>query len=369
MLRAGIVGLPNVGKSTLFNALTASYQAESANYPFCTIEPNKGIVCVPDARMQTLQGFVGTHTLVPAVFEFMDIAGLVRGASRGEGLGNQFLAHIREVDAIVHLVRCFEDGDITHVDGAVDPLRDIETIQVELCLADLASIEKRLERLSKGIKQGDKEAQAEAALYEKVRPILDAGTWISTKGWPADDVERLRRAQLLTGKPLMLAANVAESDLARPEANPHFLALQQYGQAQGHPVVALSAQIEAELRQLDTEAQAEYLGSLGVASSGIDCLIQAAYAMLGLRTFFTAGEKEVHAWPFPLGATAPQCAGIIHTDFERGFIRAEVIGYQDFLTSGGEKGAKEKGLLRLEGKDYAMQDGDVVHFRFNVSRS
>ncbi|MDX2084086.1 MAG: redox-regulated ATPase YchF [Candidatus Melainabacteria bacterium] len=367
MLKAGIVGLPNVGKSTLFNALTGSYSAESANYPFCTIEPNVGMVKVPDARLWVLQKMVNTQTVIPAVFEFVDIAGLVRGASKGEGLGNQFLANIREVDAIVQVVRCFEDENIQHVDSSVNPNRDIDTIVLELCMADAASLEKRMAKLEKLAKQKDKEALAFLGLFEQIRPLIESGECPDPKKYSAEEQELLRQSQLLAVKPLLYAANVAESELSDPMANPHFRALSERAAAEGRPVVAISAQIEAELAQLtDPDEVKEYLETLGVDTSGVDRLIAATYDLLGLKTYVTAGEKEVRAWPFPQGYTAKQCAGIIHTDFEKGFIRAEVIAYDDYVRCGGEKAAREQGLLRLEGKEYLMQDGDVVHFRFNV---
>lgn len=366
MLKAGIVGLPNVGKSTLFNALTSSYQAESANYPFCTIEPNIGIVKVPDNRLQVLQKLAQTNVVIPAVFEFADIAGLVRGASKGEGLGNQFLANIREVDAIVHVVRCFENDDIIHVEGSVDPIRDIETIHLELCLADADSLSKRMDRLQKAVKSQDKIAKAELALFEKIYPIISEGGVVDSRTFNEEELAIFRRSQLLSGKPVIYAANVAESDLADPAKNDYYNKLVAFAKEEGREVVPISAQIEAELSVLEESERQDYLESLGVSSSGIDQLIQASFRTLGLVSYFTAGVKEVRAWPFPSGFTAPQCAGVIHSDFERGFIRAEVIGYNDYVTYSGEKGAKEKGLMRLEGKEYLMKDGDVVHFRFNV---
>ncbi len=366
MQQAGIVGLPNVGKSTLFNALTSSYQAESANYPFCTIEPNVGIVKVPDARLWVLKDLAKTQVVIPAVFEFVDIAGLVRGASRGEGLGNQFLANIRQVDAIVHVVRCFEDADVVHVEGSVDPMRDLETIHIELCMADSASIDKQMERLSKLAKQKDKESLAKLALFEKIKPVIDEAGVIDRAALGEEERKLLSQSQLLSAKPVIFAGNVAESDLSEPMKNPHFKALFDRAAEEGRIAVPISAQIEAELTQLDEAEKQGYLESLGVSSSGVDQLIRAAFDTLSLKTYFTAGEKEVRAWPFEAGMTAPQCAGIIHSDFEKGFIRAEVTAYNDYVAACGEKGAKEKGLMRLEGKDYLMQDGDVVHFRFNV---
>ncbi len=371
MLQAGIVGLPNVGKSTLFNALTSSYQAESANYPFCTIEPNTGIVKVPDARLGQLTDVVNevqgkVEKVTPAVFEFVDIAGLVRGASKGEGLGNQFLANIREVDAIVQVVRCFENDDITHVDGSVDPIRDIETIVLELCLADADSLQKRLDKLKKQAKSQDKEAAELIPVLEKVLATVTEGLWTNLDDYTPEEQVLLRQAQLLTTKPMIYVANVNEDELANPDANPHVVALKQHAASEGNNVVAISAQIEAELSQLDAAERADYLESLGVSDSGVNQLIRAAYDTLGLVTYFTAGVKEVRAWPFPQGFLAPQCAGIIHTDFEKGFIRAEVTGITDYVAHGAEKGCKEKGLTRLEGKEYPMKDGDVVHFRFNV---
>lgn len=367
MLQAGIVGLPNVGKSTLFNALTSSFAAESANYPFCTIEPNTGIVKVNDPRLWVLQQIVKTEKVIPAVFEFVDIAGLVKGASKGEGLGNQFLANIREVDAVVHVVRCFEDENIQHVEGSVDPVRDAETIMIELSLSDASSIEKRMPRLKKAIMARDADGIAEKNLMEKILPIVAEGQVLRLADFTDEEQLILKSSGLLCSKPILYAANVAEADLKDPSSNPHYQALSKLAASEGRLVVPISAQIEAELASLDSEQdKLDYLETLGVESSGVDKLIQAAFQLLGLKTYFTAGEKEVRAWPFNEGYRAPQCAGIIHTDFERGFIRAEVIGYSDFVRLNGEKGAREEGLMRLEGKDYLVKDGDVMHFRFNV---
>jgi GTP-binding protein YchF len=366
VLKAGIVGLPNVGKSTLFNALTASYQAESANYPFCTIEPNQGMVMVPDLRLKTLGEINHSKSVLEAVFEFVDIAGLVRGASQGAGLGNQFLGHIREVDAIVHVVRCFEDENIVHVDGQVDPVRDAETIILELALSDMESIEKRLVRLNKGRKGALKEVVMEADLLEQILPIVSEGQRVDAMGFKPEEQSMIATLHLLSTKPVLYAANVQEADLAHPDQNPHYQALVDFARQTGGRVVPISAQIEAELVELSAEERSDYLASLGVETSGVDRLIRGAFDLLGLETFFTSGPKETRAWPFTHSMTAQACAGLIHSDIARGFIRAEVIAYADYIACGGEKEAKEKGLMRQEGKDYLMGDGDVVYFRFNV---
>jgi GTP-binding protein YchF len=367
MLKAGIVGLPNVGKSTLFNALTSTFSAESANYPFCTIEPNTGIVKVNDPRLWVLKDIAKTQKVIPAVFEFVDIAGLVKGASKGEGLGNQFLATIREVDAVVHVVRCFEDTNIQHVEGSVGPVRDVETIMIELSLSDAASIEKRLPRLKKAVMAKDLDGIAEKNLMEKILPIVEQGHVLKIDDFNDDERLILKRSGLLSSKPILYVGNVAEGDLADPMANPHYKALADLAASEGRPIVAISAQIEAELASFEDEGEKkDYLETLGVESSGVDQLIRSAFTLLGLKTYFTAGEKEVRAWPFKDGFRAPQCAGVIHTDFEKGFIRAETIAYDDYVRLNGEKGAKEEGVMRLEGKEYIVKDGDVMHFRFNV---
>lgn len=366
MLQAGIVGLPNVGKSTLFNALTAQEAALAANYPFATIEPNVGVVAVPDERLEVLQKLNKAQKIVPATVEFVDIAGLVRGASKGEGLGNQFLANIRETHAVIQVVRCFEDENIVHVEGSVDPIRDIETIQIELALADLASIEKRKDKAMRAAKAGDKDARRELEIIEKISPILEEGRPIRAAGLSDDEREIVRQWFLLTSKPTIYAANVDEATLADPAADPHVKKVMEYAAAENSDVVAICAKLEAELVALDQEERAEYLKDLGLGSSGVDRLIKAAYHMLGLMSFLTAGEKEVRAWTIPAGTKAPQAAGEIHTDIERGFIRAEIVSYDDLVACGSRKAAGEKGLTRLEGKDYVMQEGDIVEFRFNV---
>jgi GTP-binding protein YchF len=366
MLRVGIVGLPNVGKSTLFNALTAQTAALAANYPFATIEPNVGVVPVPDERLEPLARLVKTETIIPATIEFVDIAGLVRGASRGEGLGNQFLAHIRETDAIVHVVRCFEDETITHVEASVDPARDIETINIELALADLATVERRREKTQKAAKTGDQHAQAELALLDRLLPALSAGQPARAVTLAPEERELARGLFLLTLKPVIYAANVDEETLSEPEANPHVQTVQRLATQEGAECVVICAQLEAELVALNPEERREYLSSLGVTSSGVDRMIKSAYRSLGLMSFLTAGEKEVRAWTVPQGTRAPQAAGCIHSDMERGFIRAEVISYEELMRAGSFAAARERGLIRSEGKDYVMRDGDVVHFRFNV---
>ncbi|HZQ72503.1 MAG TPA: redox-regulated ATPase YchF [Burkholderiales bacterium] len=360
-LKCGIVGLPNVGKSTLFNALTkAGIAAE--NYPFCTIEPNVGIVPVPDARLDVLAGIEHPQKVVPAVVEFVDIAGLVAGASKGEGLGNKFLANIRETDAIAHVVRCFEDPNVVHVAGKVDPVSDIETINTELALADLDAVEKQISKHQKLAQTaGDKEAQRLVAALNKVREVLDAGRPARTTELSKEEQAVLRPLFLLTMKPTMYVANVAEKG---SEALLEKVA--DYAKREGAPVVPISAAIEAQIADLPEEDKKVFLEDLGMKEPGLARVIRAAYSLLGLQTYFTAGPKEVRAWTVPLGATAPQAAGVIHTDFERGFIRAEVASYADFVGHGGEQGAKEAGKLRLEGKDYTVRDGDVIHFRFNV---
>ncbi len=366
MLRAGIVGLPNVGKSTLFNALTAQQSALAANYPFATIEPNVGVVPVPDERLAPLAKLVKTNTIVPATVEFLDIAGLVRGASKGEGLGNQFLANIRETDAVIQVVRCFEDENIIHVEGSVDPRRDSETIQIELALADLAAIERRRERAQKQLKSGDKVARAELDVIDKLLPALAEGLPARTVALTDDERATARTLFLLTMKPTVYAANVDEATLANPDDNPHVRAVRELAVTEAAEQVVICAQLEAELVELSPADRVGYLQSLGVASSGVTELIKSAYRLLGLMSFLTAGEKEVRAWTIPRGTRAPQAAGTIHTDIERGFIRAEIVSYDALLRAGSYAAAREQGLLRLEGKEYVMQEGDVVNFRFNV---
>jgi len=367
MLKAGIVGLPNVGKSTLFNALTRSRKAEAANYPFCTIDPNVGVVMVPDERAYVLQKIAKTNVVIPAAIEFVDIAGLVAGASKGEGLGNQFLANIREVDAIVQVVRCFEDGDVIHTMGNVDPVRDIEVITTELVLADLDAVTKRIDKTQKKAKSGDKEAQAELALLEKLSPHLNEGRTANTLAASDDEKALMKLFQLLTAKPVLFACNVAESDLATAEENPHVKKVAEYVRTHHDAAyVPISARIESELIDLAPDEAKAFLKDLGVDDSGVSALIKATYALLGLQTYFTAGEKEVRAWTIKKGWKAPQAAGVIHTDFEKGFIKAEVVSYEDLTRLGSVAAAREAGKYRLEGKDYVFADGDVALFRFNT---
>jgi len=354
--------LPNVGKSTLFNALTkAGIAAE--NYPFCTIEPNVGIVEVPDPRLAALAAIVNPQRVVPAAVEFVDIAGLVAGASKGEGLGNQFLANIRETDAIAHVVRCFEDGNVVHVNGKVDPIADIETINTELALADLASVEKQYQRHSKVARSGDKEAAKLVAVLEKLQPVLNQARPARSIAFTKEEQVLVRSLFLLTAKPTMYVANVSESGF---ENNPMLDRVKAHAAAENAPVVAVSCAIEAEIGGLDDADKLDFLKEMGMTEPGLNRVIRAGYSLLGLQTYFTAGVKEVRAWTVAVGATAPQAAGVIHTDFEKGFIRAEVIAYDDFIALGGEQGAKDRGKMRLEGKEYIVQDGDVMHFRFNV---
>lgn len=371
MLKVGIVGLPNVGKSTLFNALTRTRKAQAANFPFCTIEPNVGIVNVPDSRLETLAKITQSEKTIPAAIEFVDIAGLVKGASEGEGLGNKFLSHIREVDAVVQVVRCFENADIHHVSGSIDPVRDIEVINTELILADLASLQKRKDRLQKGARAGDKTAKAELQLVEKLLPHLDSGCPASTLNLLTEEKLLLRSLFLLSSKPSLFACNIHEEDLANPEKSEavSFLhAVTNYVSTHlGTEAVIISAQIESELAELSPEESKEFLMGLGVTDSGVGQLIRSVYHLLGLRTYFTTGPKETRAWTIHAGDKAPAAAGVIHSDFERGFIAAETLSYEDLVQLRSMTKAREAGRLRLEGKDYTVLDGDIMEFRFNVS--
>ncbi|MQA29597.1 MAG: redox-regulated ATPase YchF [Luteitalea sp.] len=367
MLRAGIVGLPNVGKSTLFNAVTRTRKAEAANYPFCTIDPNVGIVTVPDSRLYELQRIARSATVIPAAIEFVDIAGLVKGASQGEGLGNKFLTHVREVDAIVQVVRCFDDEDVHHVAGAIDPVRDIEVINTELMLADLESVKKRRERLAKEVKRGDKMAAAEESVLARIEAALDAGKPALSMTLTPEERGLSRPLFLLTDKPTIFACNVKEGDLAAADGNQYVLKVREYVQTHlACEAVVISAQIESDLVDLAPDEADAFLKELGVQESGIGALIRATYHLLGLQTYFTAGEKEARAWTVHAGDTAPRAAGVIHSDFERGFIKAETVAYGDLVQCGSVAVAREKGLYRMEGKDYVVSDGDVLLFKFNV---
>lgn len=364
-MQLGIVGLPNVGKSTLFNAITKA-GAEAANYPFCTIDPNVGVVEVPDPRLDKLVEMVKPKSIVPTVTEFVDIAGLVRGASKGEGLGNKFLSHIREVDAIVHVVRCFRDSNVVHVEGDVGPARDIETINMELILSDLETLTRRIDRTRKLMKSHDKKYEVELQLLERIQEGLDAGKPVRSLGLDPEEEALIKDANLLTGKPVLYAANVSEDDLPDAEGNALVEEVRKIAAAENSEAVVVSAQIEAEVAELADEEKMEFLADLGLTESGLDKLIRAGYQLLGLLTFFTAGPQEVKAWTIRQGTKAQQAAGKIHSDIERGFIRAETVSFEDLMSSGSQLAAKEKGLVRLEGKEYIMQDGDVVYFRFNV---
>ena len=367
-LSIGIVGLPNVGKSTLFNALSAA-GAQAANYPFCTIEPNVGVVPVPDERLDKLSALIKPLKKIPTSLEFVDIAGLVRGASKGEGLGNQFLANIRQVNAVLHVLRCFEDGNVTHVEGSVDPARDRDVVDTELCLKDMETVDKRLEKSVRTAKSGGKagdEAKVEVALLERIKVGLNDGKTVRSQGLTAEEQERVRDLFLLTDKPVLYVANIAENEIGKEDANKHVAAVRELAKKEGAGVVVLAAAMEAEIQQLPEEERPSFLESAGLKEPGLHKVVRAGYTLLGLQTYFTVGEQECRAWTIRKGAKAPEAAGVIHSDFERGFIKAEVCRWEDLIKLGSEAAVKDKGLLRVEGKEYVVQDGDCMHFRFNV---